>query len=188
MTNNNKQEIKEFMDCYDWEGLSRAFREQDIGWHEKEWKELFNLIRKQAVRDVIEAVESETRMTTRQMASHLRRKYLKNNLTLNRQYSQNMPERQNMSDNTMSVTREMPKYKSHKEVWALKIAGVEINKDKSAVLAFEDNGYAPLTTEAGWGKKFEGSEEDKGYYVVYSDGYKSWSPTKAFEDGYTKNN
>ena len=25
-----------------------------------------------------------------------------------------------------------------------------------------------------------------GYYVVYTGGYKSWSPAEAFEDGYTK--
>ena len=25
-----------------------------------------------------------------------------------------------------------------------------------------------------------------GYYVVYEDGYKSWSPAEAFESGYTK--
>lgn len=25
-----------------------------------------------------------------------------------------------------------------------------------------------------------------GYYVVYTDGYVSWSPAKAFEEGYTK--
>jgi hypothetical protein len=25
-----------------------------------------------------------------------------------------------------------------------------------------------------------------GYYVVYADGYKSYSPAKAFEDGYTQ--
>ena len=28
--------------------------------------------------------------------------------------------------------------------------------------------------------------KDPGYYVVYEDGYESWSPTKAFEDGHTR--
>lgn len=81
---------------------------------------------------------------------------------------------------------EMPKYKCHKEVWALKIAAIEIHEDKSATIAPEDKPFAPFTTEAGWATAFKGSEEDKGYYVVYKDGYKSWSPTKVFEEGYTR--
>jgi hypothetical protein len=28
--------------------------------------------------------------------------------------------------------------------------------------------------------------DDLGYFVVYEDGYQSWSPTEAFEKGYTK--
>lgn len=81
---------------------------------------------------------------------------------------------------------EMPKYKCHKEVWALKISAIEINEDMSATIAPENKGYAPFKTEAGWAGTFKGTEEDKGYYVAYKDGYKSWSPTKAFEDGYTR--
>lgn len=34
--------------------------------------------------------------------------------------------------------------------------------------------------------KCKATESDLGYYVVYDDGYKSWSPAKAFEEGYTK--
>lgn len=81
--------------------------------------------------------------------------------------------------------REMPKYRSHKEVWALKIAGVEVRKDKSAVIAPADKGYGTVYTRPGWGDRFEGSEEDLGYYVVYPDGFSSWSPTEAFESGYS---
>jgi len=32
----------------------------------------------------------------------------------------------------------------------------------------------------------EDAENQEGYYVVYSDGYESWSPKKTFEDGYVK--
>lgn len=81
--------------------------------------------------------------------------------------------------------REMPIYKSHKEVWALKIAAIEILEDGSAKIAPKDEGYAAFTVTA-YKYKFKGSEEDLGYFVQYRDGYESWSPTKAFEEGYTR--
>lgn len=80
----------------------------------------------------------------------------------------------------------MPKYQSHKKVWALKIAAIEIHEDKSATIAPKDHGYAIFKAPAGWADRFEGTEDDPGYYVVYKDGFKSWSPTTAFEDGYTR--
>ena len=81
---------------------------------------------------------------------------------------------------------EMPKYQSHKQVWALKISGVEIHKDGSATVAPKDEGYDVLKTRKGWADRFEGSENDLGYYVVYPDGFSSWSPSEAFESGYVK--
>lgn len=81
---------------------------------------------------------------------------------------------------------ELPKYKSHKIVRALSIAAIEIHEDKSATIAPSLTAYAPFRTQAGWAERWKGSEEDKGYYVVYDDGYASWSPTEAFENGYTK--
>jgi len=86
----------------------------------------------------------------------------------------------------MSDERQLPKYKCYKEVWALRIAAIEIHEDKSATIAPADGDYAPFKTAPGWADKFHGSDEDTGYYVVYADGYKSWSPTDAFESGYTK--
>jgi hypothetical protein len=86
----------------------------------------------------------------------------------------------------MGSARQLPRYRCHKEVWALKIAAIEILKDKSATIAPVDKGYAPIATVAGWADRFKGTEEDPGYYVVYIDGYTSWSPSKAFEEGYTK--
>jgi hypothetical protein len=76
------------------------------------------------------------------------------------------------------ASAEMPRYQSHKEVWALKIAAIEF--------APVDKGYATLKTDSGYRTKFQGDETDLGYYVVYKDGYKSWSPSKAFEEGYTR--
>ena len=84
-----------------------------------------------------------------------------------------------------SPTTGMPCYRSHKEVWALKIAALEVNEDKSAKIAPADKGYAVFTTKPGWAERFTGGD-DPGYYVMYADGFDSWSPTKAFEDGYTR--
>lgn len=93
------------------------------------------------------------------------------------------------------VGREMPKYQCHKQVWALKIAAVEhkSNPDKTgrtaatsygAVLTPADEGYAPFDVPASYVEKH--GPEAGGYYVVYADGYKSYSPAEAFEDGYTR--
>ncbi|MBT56197.1 MAG: hypothetical protein CMF72_22700 [Mameliella sp.] len=85
----------------------------------------------------------------------------------------------------MTDAVEMPKYRSHKEVWALRIAAIEVHEDKSATIAPEDEGYAVFKTKPGWAERFKGSEEDHGVYVVYDDGYASWSPSAAFDKGYT---
>jgi len=86
----------------------------------------------------------------------------------------------------MPEGQEMPRYKCHKEVWALKISAMEIHEDESATIIPADEGYGTFTTPPGWGTSFLGSEDDPGYYVVYKDGYKSWSPSDAFEEGYTR--
>ena len=86
----------------------------------------------------------------------------------------------------MPDKRELPRYKCHKEVWALKIAIVQMNADRSARISPADDGYGTFTTEPGWGSRFHGNEDDPGYYIVYEDGFKSWSPSKAFEDGYAR--
>lgn len=81
---------------------------------------------------------------------------------------------------------EMPRYQCHKKVWALKIAAIEFEKDGKAKIAPADHGYAPFETRVRYRERFGGDEADLGYYVLYEgDGYESWSPTKAFEDGYT---
>ena len=86
----------------------------------------------------------------------------------------------------MSAQAEMPRYQSHKKVWALKIAAIEILEDGRAEIAPRDTGYAAFTTPLPYKPLFKGDETDLGYYVQYQDGYVSWSPSKAFEDGYTR--
>lgn len=95
---------------------------------------------------------------------------------------------------SMNVDREMPKYRSHKEVWALKIASIEFDRakadaegretDGSATITPAEEGYAPFKVDAAYVKKHE--PKAGGYYVVYQDGYKSWSPADAFESGNTR--
>lgn len=93
-----------------------------------------------------------------------------------------------------AASTEMPRYRCHKEVWALKIERIEYDNaiaqrenretDGSALLVFADAGYAPLCVDASYLKKHD--PHFGGYYVVYKDGYRSFSPADAFEDGYTR--
>jgi len=91
------------------------------------------------------------------------------------------------------VSREMPIYKCHKEVWALKIGGLQyINaegddtaeSDGIMLLTPADDGYAPFVVDKEYVQKHK--PKVGGYYVVYRDGYKSFSPAEAFEEGYTR--
>lgn len=96
--------------------------------------------------------------------------------------------------NGCSVQREMPKYKCHKEVWALKIKEVQLDIEEArkenrettggAVIVPKDEGCAPFNVDAAYVRKH--SPQPGGYYVVYEGGYKSFSPAEAFEKGYTK--
>jgi hypothetical protein len=76
---------------------------------------------------------------------------------------------------------EMPKYVSHKTVWALEIASADPMLCK---LTFRDPGYAAIKTEADMWARYKPTAGD--FYVVYADGYKSFSPRKAFLEGYTR--
>lgn len=80
--------------------------------------------------------------------------------------------------------REMPKYKCYKEVHALKIVAAEVHKDGSATLVPGNEGFAPFKVAAEFVSRVKITEG--GYYVVYKDGYKSFSPAEAFESGYTE--
>lgn len=81
---------------------------------------------------------------------------------------------------------QLPRWQCHKQVLAVKIAAMEVAEDKSAKIATDDPAIPVFVSPPGWRERFKGSEDDLGYYVVYDDGYTSWSPTKAFEEGYTR--
>lgn len=90
------------------------------------------------------------------------------------------------------VTREMPRYKCHKEVWALKIKDIQqapanqeaLHPGGDWIITPEDEGYAPFPVGYEWYTKHK--PEVGGYFVVYKDGYKSYSPATAFEEGYAR--
>ena len=92
-----------------------------------------------------------------------------------------------MTDATAST--EMPRYVSHKKVWALKIKALEPIEGEGGKLAGmmmhpEEPGYAPIPLDGAYMSKHQ--PKVGGYYVVYADGYLSWSPAKAFEEGYER--
>lgn len=92
------------------------------------------------------------------------------------------------------ASMEMPRYQSHKQVWALKIKAITHNSvlahltgndsDRSALITPADEGYADFRVDAAYLRKHD--PQVGGYYVVYKDGYKSFSPAEAFEEGYDK--
>lgn len=98
-----------------------------------------------------------------------------------------------------SNERPLPRYRCHKVVWALKIKAIEIHMPTSsklqeildrgeggppgATITPVEEGYAPFEVSIEYMRKHE--PQVGGYYIIYRDGYKSWSPAKEFEDGYT---
>ena len=81
---------------------------------------------------------------------------------------------------------ELPRYKCHKVVQAFKIGGVDFQKDGTGVVSpHEIHASVGLQyVDADWCRRFKGDGKDHGWYVLYADGYTSWSPSQAFEDGY----
>jgi len=90
------------------------------------------------------------------------------------------------------VGAQLPQYQCHKKVWALKIISVELIARvepegcgsagcQSAILTV-GQGFEPIPVDESYVRKH--NPVAGGYYVVYDDGYKSFSPAKAFEEGY----
>ena len=83
----------------------------------------------------------------------------------------------------MEARREIPKYVCHKQVHALKIAGFVADAHGGVYFQPAEEGYGMIPLTAEYTAKHK--PEVGGYYVVYADGYKSYSPAAAFESGYT---
>lgn len=84
----------------------------------------------------------------------------------------------------------MQKYQSHKVVEAGKITKFEPGPNRYSVSVEGAPEVIGLTTEVGlrivqmMAESTDGAGDDLGYLVEYVDGYTSWSPSKAFENGY----
>ena len=96
-----------------------------------------------------------------------------------------------MIDSPMAVVLGWPQYQCHKKVWALKIAGItdpNAAADGSRLLAFEEPAdgpkHGPLCADGSYMTKHD--PRVGGYYVIYEDGYASYSPASAFESGYAR--
>lgn len=88
----------------------------------------------------------------------------------------------------ITVGREMPRYRCHKEVWAVKIRKILLHnpeqRDSPGLIFPEDEGCAPIKASSEYLSKHK--PVVGGYYVVYADGYLSFSPAQTFEEGYTR--
>ena len=81
----------------------------------------------------------------------------------------------------------LPQYQCHKVVEALQIDYIETRATGEGgeyTLHFSNKEYKPRIVSREYIRKH--NPEDGGYYVIYSDDYESYSPRKAFEEGYTK--
>lgn len=80
---------------------------------------------------------------------------------------------------------ELPRYRCHKEVWAFKIVRIEqATMDGGALLHHDEGYFVPVRVENSYITQHR--PRVGGYFVQYKDGYKSFSPAKAFEEGYTR--
>ena len=83
----------------------------------------------------------------------------------------------------------MPKYKCNKTVHAFKIKAIDDFKGGEQspggkMIVPKEEGYADFYVDGAYMEKH--SPTVGGYYVVYEDGYKSFSPAEAFEGGYAR--
>lgn len=99
---------------------------------------------------------------------------------------------EDINDESPAASMEMPRYVSHKKVWALEIAEIHLTPPREdgvgeipgpRRLVFRESGYAPMVAPGEMFSRYMPVAGD--FYVVYADGYKSFSPRKAFLEGYS---
>lgn len=84
-------------------------------------------------------------------------------------------------ENNMTIDS-LPRYQSHKIVGAVLIAAVSVI-DGGGILTPADESIGDIEVNGDYMAKHNPVEG--GYFVIYEDGYSSFSPAKAFEEGYT---
>ena len=78
----------------------------------------------------------------------------------------------------------LPRYKCHKEVWALKIKELTVIASGGGVITPAEPGYPVFSVDAAYMSKH--APTIGGYWVRYDDNYESFSPADVFEGGYTR--
>lgn len=76
----------------------------------------------------------------------------------------------------------LPEWQCHKRVRAAQIIAISDAVHIEGQRLMFDNG-ASVYADATWAKRHDAKVG--GYYIVYEDGYTSYSPQAAFESGYT---
>ena len=79
---------------------------------------------------------------------------------------------------------ELANWKCHKIVKAGKI--LTMPGEGSGIVTVEDTNGVPCKVEMPPNAWARGRAALGDYIVIYEDGYKSWSPANAFEDGYSR--
>ena len=89
-----------------------------------------------------------------------------------------------------AVEVKLPKWQSHKVVQADKVIRVEQRpydeqaiKDDTFLTWHTEHGSIFVSHEL---RRRGGDNPVGGYVVIYADGFASWSPAEAFEEGYTR--
>jgi len=72
-----------------------------------------------------------------------------------------------------------PKYQCYKEVWAFKIAAIDVNDDDSAVLHPVIERFGKVWVSAFFMEKYKPHVD--GYYVLHKEGNASFASASAFE-------
>lgn len=80
----------------------------------------------------------------------------------------------------------MKKFKCHKEVEADKIISIDTNSAKENTILHFAYSESVVVRNDWLYNACNGNSSIGGYFVRYSDGYISWSPAEAFEEGYTE--
>jgi hypothetical protein len=82
----------------------------------------------------------------------------------------------------------LPTYRSHKVVQAGKVVRIEPIEIGGAILALEaagpEGGVGAIEVKVDADYMTKHQPQVGGWFVVYADGYQSWSPAEAFESGY----
>lgn len=76
--------------------------------------------------------------------------------------------------------KDLPLYRSHKELNALRIVAIRHMTDGSATIVPEP-GFEPFVKDDQW--MFKHNPHVGGYWVRYADGYESYSPADVFLAG-----